>query len=131
VTEQNSTTETILADLSKEILNGNQVGAILGNPPEFPKELIEQLSLATALRYWNGQMSYRDGDCIINNLYIYWMTNTDIDKSDEFFGIAWECYLAFDAGEFYRDNDDRQIKPSEKYTRPLVESLLKKQKLIE
>jgi hypothetical protein len=131
VTVQNSTTETILTELSKEILNNNQVGSILNNPTEFPKELIEELSLATALRYWNGQMTYRDGDCIMNNLYIYWMNISAIAKSYDFFCIAWECYLAFDAGEFYRDNDDRQIEPSEKYTRPLVESLLKKQKLIE
>jgi hypothetical protein len=130
VTEQNFTTETILAELSKELLNGNQVGVILNNPTKFPTKLIEELSLATALRYWNGQMTYRDGDCIVNNLYIYWMTSELIDKTDGFMGIVWECYLAFDAGEFYRDNDDRSFDPSEKYTRPLIESLLKKQKLI-
>jgi len=130
VTEQSFTTETILAELSKEILSGNQIGNVLNNPVEFPKELIEELSLATALRYWNEQMTYRDGDCIMNNLYIYWMSNAEIDKIDEFFGVAWECYLAFDAGEFYRSGEDRNIDPSEKYTRSLVESLLKKQKLI-
>ena len=130
MTEQNFTTETILAELSKEILNGNQVGHILNQPIAFPTKLIEELSLATALKYWNGQMTYRDADCIMNNLYIYGTTTEGIDKSDGFVGIAWECYLAFDAGEFYRDNDDRSIDPSEKYTRPLVESLLKKQKLI-
>jgi hypothetical protein len=130
VTEQNSNTETILTALSKEILNANQLGDILKNPIEFPTTLIEELSLATALKYWNGQMNYRDADCIMNNLYIYCSTHVGFEKSEEFFGIAWECYLAFDAGEFYRNNDDRSIDPSEKYTRPLVENLLKKQKLI-
>ena len=128
--EQNFTTETVLAELSKEILSGNQVGDMLNNPIEFPAKLIEELSLATALRYWKGQMTYSDADCIMNKLYLYCMNNTGMDKNDGFFGIAWECYLAFDAGEFYRDNDDSSIDPSEKYTRPLVESLLKKQKLI-
>src|SRR5690606_20735496 len=99
-------------------------------PTEFPKKLFEELSLATALRYWNGQITYRDGDCIMNNLYNYLMNNTAIDKSEEFFGITWDCYLAFDAGEFNRDNDDKSIEPSEKYTKPLIESILKKQKLI-
>src|SRR5439155_8287362 len=116
---QNFTTETIFAELSKEILNGSQISDILNNPIEFPTKLIEELSLATTLRYWNGQMTYSDADCIMNNLYIYWMTREGVDKSDGFFGIAWECYLAFDAGEFYRDNDDRSIDPPEKYTRPL------------
>lgn len=130
MTGQNFTTEKILIELSKEIRNGNQIGNILNNPIGFPTKLIEELSLATAIRYWNGQMTYREGDCIMNNLYIYWITSEGVDKSDGFSGIAWECYLAFDAGEFYRDNEDRSIDPSEKYTRPLVESLLKKQKLI-
>lgn len=127
---QNFTKETMLAELSRQILNGSQIDNILNNPIEFPIKLIEELSLSTALRYWNGQMTYRDADCVMNNLYIYWMTREDVYKIDEFFGIAWECYLAFDAGEFYRDHDDRSIDPSEKYTRPLVKSLLKKQKLI-
>jgi len=130
VTKQNLITETILTELSKEILNGNQVGAILGNPYEFPEKLIEELSLATALRYWNGQMTYSEGDCIMNNLYIYGTASKGCDKHHHFSGVAWECYLAFDAGEFYRDHDDKSIDPSEKYTRPLVESLLKQNKKI-
>lgn len=130
VTEQNFTIETILAELSKEILNREQIGGILNNPDEFPTVLIEELSLATALKYWNGQISYRDGDCIMNNLYIFWMTSEHFIKNIGFSDVAWKCYLAFDAGEFYRDNDDRSIEPAEKYTRPLVESLLRKQMLI-
>ena len=126
VTKRNLITEAILTELSKEILNGNQVAAILGNPCEFPGKLIEELSLVTALRYWNGQMTYNEGDCIMNNLYIYWTTNKGLEKQYDFPSVAWECYLAFDAGEFYRGHDDKSIDPSEKYTRPLVESLLSK-----
>jgi hypothetical protein len=37
---------------------------------------------------------------------------------------------AFDAGEYYRETDDRSIDPSEKYTRPLIEILLRKRKEI-
>lgn len=125
VTEQNSTTDIILAKLSKEILKGNHVSYILNNPIKFPTQLIEELSLETALKYWNGKMNFRDGDCIMNNLYIYWMTNECFIKNNGFSGIAWECYEAFDSGEFYRYNDERSIDPSEKYTRPLVESLLR------
>ena len=130
MTEQNSLKETILTELSKEILNGNQVGDILNNPIEFPTKLIEELSIATALKYWNGEISYIEGDSIMNNLYIYWMTSGQLLKNSEFSSIAWECYEAFDAGEFYRDNEDRSSDPSEKYTRPLIESLLQKQQLI-
>ena len=128
--EQNSTIEKVLTELSKEILSGNQVSDILNNPIEFPTGLIEKLSLATALKYWNRQIDYRDGDCIMNNLFILWTTNEYYFKNYGFSDIAWECYDAFDSGEFYRENDDRSIDPTEKYTRPLIESLLRKQKQI-
>ncbi len=130
MTEQNRITEAILAQLSKEILKRDQIGNILNYPIEFPMKLIEEISLLTALKYWNEQITYTEGDYIMNNLFAYSVTRDSIDISCWFLSIAWECYLAFDSGEFYRDNDDRSIDPSEKYTRPLVKSLLKKQKLI-
>jgi hypothetical protein len=119
----------MLAALSKEILNPKLVNGILNNPIRFPTQLIEKLSLATALKYWNGQMSYREGDCIANNLFIYWTGNEDF-KDLEFSDISFDCYLAFDAGEYYHEKEDRSIDPSEKYTRPLVEGLLRKRNLI-
>ena len=39
--------------------------------------------------------------------------------------FAWSVYSAFDEGEFYHDNDSRDIDPSEKYTRPWIEKILK------
>lgn len=128
--EQDLITERVLAELSKDILNATQVSGILNNPIEFPTELIDNLSLATALKYWNGQMDYHGGDCIMNNLFSFWIYNESYFNHCKFPDLAWECYNAFDAGEFYRSNDDRSIDPSEKYTRPLVKSLLREQKQI-
>jgi len=130
VTRLNSNTEKILAELSKAILSGNQVADILNNPKEFPTELIETLSLETGLKYWNKEMDYEYGDCIMNNIYTFWISNEYYSKYFEFPDIAWECYYAFDAGEYYREDDDRSIDPAEKYTRPLVETLLRKRKQI-
>jgi hypothetical protein len=119
VKQQNHFIETILAELSNEILSWDQIQDIL-NSVESPEKLIEDLSLATALKYWNGEMSYTKGDFIMNHLLSYWTASEFIDKNRMFSGIAWEVYLAFDAGEFYRHGEDRSINPSEKYTRPLV-----------
>lgn len=130
VTEQNSSIEGILTALSKKILSREQVSNILDNPAEFPVELIKDLSVATALKYWNGQIDYGDGDCIMNNLFMFWTTNQYYFENYAFTDIAWECYDAFDSGEYYRENDDRSVDPSEKYTRPLIEILLRKRKLI-
>lgn len=127
--EQIRATEAILADLSKGILNCDQINDILKHPFEFPTKLIEEISIATALKYWHRQLSYSEGDRIMNNLFIYWTASDFADKNHCVF--AWECYLAFDSGEFYRENDDKTIDPSEKYTRPLIETLLKNNKRIE
>lgn len=130
VKDQHRTAEATLAALSRELLSREQISAILGHPTQFPSKLIEELSIATALKYWNGQMTYHDGDCIMNNFFIFWTTNPSFDKSDELSETAWECYLAFDSGEFYRQDDDRSVDPAEKYTKPLIEELLKKRNLI-
>lgn len=130
MTNLNSNTDKILAELSKEIFNENEVSIILGNPEEFPTELIEELSLATALKYWNEKIEYRQGDCIMNNIYNFWVTNEYYRNNYGFSDIAWECFEAFDSGEYYRKVDKENIDPSEKYTRPLIESLLKKRELI-
>lgn len=131
MTGQNSNTEKLLAELSKEILSGEKVANILNNPKEFPARLIEKLSVETALKYWNGQISYEEGDCIMNNIFTFWMTNEHHVKNYAFGEIAWECYGAFDSGEYYRENDDKSINPAEKYTKPLVGELLKKRGQIE
>ena len=128
MTEKYINTDTILAKLSKEILSGNQVAVILNNPQDFPTVLIEKLSLETALKYWHGQIDYEDGDCTMNNLFNFWITK-EYYENYEFSDIAWECYDAFDSGEFYRENDDRSIDPAEKYTKPLIERFLKKRQI--
>ena len=131
MSEQDSNTEKILAELSKEILGSDLVSDILNNPLEFPTELIDNLCIATALKYWNREIDYHSGDCIMNNLFFFWMANASSYHDCKFPDIAWECFNAFDTGEFYRENDDRSIDPSEKYTRPVVESILRERKLIE
>lgn len=120
--------ETILAKLSA-VLGWDDVEDVL-NAVDFTDKIIEDLSLATALKYWNREMPYSNGDIVMNYLFSYWTTSESIDKNRMFTGIPWEVYLAFDAGEFYRPGDDRSIDPAEKYTRPLVETLLRKQKQI-
>ncbi|MBD0332803.1 MAG: hypothetical protein ICV66_09115, partial [Chitinophagaceae bacterium] len=120
-----SITEKILVGLSKEILSIAEIVNLFDNSKDFPKELIEKLSLETALKYWNGQISYKDGDMIMNNLFIGCIHNENDFKNYEFPNTAWECYLAFDSGEFYRQDDDKSVDPAEKYTKPLVEVLLK------
>ena len=121
----------ILEKLSKELLSGPEVAEIFGDPKVYPTKLIEDLSIETAKRYWKGEIDFGDGDCIMNNLQSYWVTNDDFVKHFEFGRIAWECYEAFDAGEYLRSTDDSEIDPAEKYTKPLIERLLRREKIVE
>lgn len=66
----------------------------------------------------------------MNNLYNFWVSSDDYFKEHKFPDTAWKCFDAFDSGEYYRENDDRSIDLSEKYTRPLIESLLRERNLI-
>lgn len=123
--------ERILVELSDGIISANQVSNILGNPKEFPTALIEELSIETALKYWKEKISYEAADCIMNNLYLFWVNDDYFVKTYPFTDVAWECFEAFDAGEYYRANDDKSISPDIKYTKPLIEELLKSRLLIE
>jgi hypothetical protein len=67
----------------------------------------------------------------MNNLQTFWVTNEHYCKNFEFGKISWECYEAFDAGEYIRSTDSIEIDPAEKYSKPLIEKLLKRLKLIE
>ena len=115
----------ILNKLSKESLSGPEVSEILGNPSDFPTELVENLSIKTAIDFWNGKIDFEDGDMIMNNLQTLWATNDHFFKNFGFGKISWTCYEAFDAGEYIRPTDNPNTDPIEKYTKPILESLLK------
>ena len=123
--------EEILFKLSKENLNTVAIGDLFKNSQDHGTQLIEKMSLEVALQFWNGQISYQDG-----NMFMYLLLDIarKFNESNlneyEFSNIAWECYLAFDDGEYYHIGDDKTVDPSEKYTKPCIEKILKKKKLI-
>jgi len=75
----------VLKKLSKKSMNGMEVAEILNKPQNFPTEIIENLSIETALNYWNGIINFLDGDIIMNNLKTLWVTN---DHYFENFGFG-------------------------------------------
>ena len=123
--------EEILFELSKENLNTVAIVDLFKNSQDHGTQLIEKMSLELALQFWNGQISYQDG-----NMFMYLLLdfarkfNETYFNEYEFSNIAWECYLAFDDGEYYHIGDDKTVDPSEKYTKPCIEKILKKKKLI-
>ena len=66
----------------------------------------------------------------MNFLYDFWVLNENYFANYVFSEVALECYEAFDSGEYYHDGDERSIDPVEKYTKPKIENLLKRIKLM-
>ncbi|WMI68817.1 hypothetical protein [Mangrovimonas sp. YM274] len=120
----------ILKKISKKILSGQEVSEILESPKEFPSDLIKKISIETAKQYWNSEIDFVQGDYIMTNLQSFWVTNEYFFKNFEFGKIATDCYEAFDAGEYLRPSDDLNIAPDEKYSKSLIEKLLRETKII-
>lgn len=118
-------TNDLLNLLSKRKLDVKEVHGILGNPKKFPTDLIEKISIETALKYWTNNLAFKDGDCIMNNLYFYWQLNPDNTAPENFSKISMDCYEAFDAGEYQHAQDGLEINPEQKYTKPMIAAVLK------
>ncbi|MEP3209746.1 MAG: hypothetical protein ABJN95_11175 [Maribacter sp.] len=125
MTKSDLNTDNILDQLSEKQLDGNVVADILNKPRKFPTELIEKISIETALKYWNGDIDFADGTCIMNNLYFYWQLNPLHFESEGFSKLSMDCYEAFDAGEYRREEDGPEVNLGEKYTKPIIEEILK------
>lgn len=69
-----------------------------------------------AEEFVNGEMSFADGDLAMNQLAK--VMGVDLK------GFPLEIYLAFDSGEFYREDDPKGTIPWQKYTLPIVMEVL-------
>ena len=100
-------------------MNTVAIGDLFKKSQDHGTQLIEKMSLELALQFWNGQISYQDG-----NMFMYLLLDIvrKFNESNlneyEFSNLAWECYLAFDDGEHYHIGDDKTVDPSEEYTKP-------------
>lgn len=114
-----------------ELLNSDtELDIILNHPTEFPSELIEKLSILIAIKYWNKDIDYYDANEMICKIYGYWITNELFFNNYAFPDISWDCYNAFDAGEYHHKEDNEMVDPIDKYTNSEIETLLKKIQII-
>ena len=70
--ELNFNIEYLFSELSN---TDKDIEVLLNNPTEFPTDIIEQLSIKTALSYWIGKIDYKTGDYIMNQIFGFWTTN--------------------------------------------------------
>ncbi len=87
---------------------------------------LDRFSLEVANQYANGKMSFELADQIMGDVCGFIISFLTEEKNSFIPEISWSIYLAFDEGEWYHPNDQPREDPVEKYTKPLVSELLRK-----
>lgn len=87
-----------------------------------PADVLNELALRLAERYLAGALTYEFCDEVLNGI-----ANAIFDLAliTEFPQPAYALYLAFDSGEWARRDDPQGTLPSEKYTTPMVTTILR------
>src|SRR5665213_3539834 len=80
--------------------------------------LYDLLALRLAHGFHRGEFPFAFCDWIVNDIHGV-ITMANEDRPDLF----WNVLLAFDAGEYYHDNN-RNEDPVAKYTRPLIAQIV-------
>ena len=97
--------------------NGNDLSYV-----EFSNNVLVHL----AKIYLSGSVDYSYADGVANNIHDFMMTDQYLDSNNNTLSDpAYSIYLAFDAGEYYRKEDDKSIEPHIKYTNPELEAILR------
>jgi hypothetical protein len=82
--------------------------------------LYDQIALLLARGFHNGELPFDLCDRIVNDILVV-ITYADECRPE----IYWETFLAFDAGEYYHDNN-REEDPVEAYTKPRIACIVAK-----
>jgi hypothetical protein len=83
-------------------------------------ELYDRIAIYLARGFYRSKLDFTFCDGIVNDVHAI-ITRADEHRPELF----WEVFLAFDAGEFY-PNNDRSRDPVEVYTRPLIAKVVEK-----
>ena len=83
------------------------------------RALYDQIAMFLALGFHKSELTFNFCDSILIDIH-----TVIINKNERRPALFWQVFLAFDAGEFYRDNK-RDKDPSEEYTRPLIAQIIK------
>jgi hypothetical protein len=88
-------------------------------------DLLDELSYVVASRYSANEIDFEVADAVMNALWVACVSEefwADYDRTIP--PVTNAVYLAFDAGEYYRETDPPGTDPELKYTRPLIDAFL-------
>jgi hypothetical protein len=85
---------------------------------------LDAISLHIARQFASHHLSYDISDSIMNHVMGYCC------RLEKFPELMWSVYLAFDRGEYYHPEEDHDLHPSERYTRPMIMEILSKHSIV-
>ena len=87
-----------------------------------PRDVLNELSVVAAEGYLEGSLSYDFCDGVMNGII---NAVVDVGMTDDMPQPAFSLYQAFDLGEWIRKEDPPETDPGEKYTRPVVQEIMR------
>lgn len=87
-----------------------------------PHDVLNELSVAVAEGYLQGSLLYDFCNGVMNGII---NTVVEVGMTNDMPQPAFSLYQAFDQGEWFRSNDPSETDPSEKYTKPVVEEIMR------
>lgn len=82
-------------------------------------KLLDALALELALGFNENALDFDFCDRLVNEL----LGGMNLQEDEP--NLFWSVFLAFDAGEFYHDEDQR-IHPVDRYTRPQIAEIVRR-----
>jgi hypothetical protein len=87
-----------------------------------PHDVLNGLSVAVAEGYLQGSLPYDFCDGVMNGII---NAVVEVGMTNDMPQPAFSLYQAFDQGEWFRNNDPPETDPSEKYTKYVVEEIMR------
>ncbi|WP_434603715.1 hypothetical protein [Pseudomonas sp. R1-7] len=87
-----------------------------------PHDVLNELSVAVAEGYLQGSLLYDFCDGVMNGII---NAVVEVGMTNVMPQPAFSLYQAFDQGEWIRSNDPPKTYPSEIYTKPVVEEIMR------
>ena len=114
--------EKIFNLLSKKIFKYSKIKSIFLDTKLNEIDFCNLLSILCLKFMLTNNTSYNLCDVVMNNLYVFMLTNNKIGNS-KFPEPAFSIYLAFDEGEYYHVNDSLGTNQKIMYTIPMLDEI--------
>ncbi|WP_285353281.1 hypothetical protein [Pseudomonas sp. ME-P-057] len=87
-----------------------------------PHDVLNELSIAVAEAYLQGYLLYDFCDGVMNGIIT---AVVEVGMTNDMPQPAFSLCQAFDQGEWFRSNDPPETDPGDKYTKPVVEEIMR------